>query len=95
MEDRPNPLGETDERYRRFVTEDFTGMLVMRTDGQIVTCNPAAAGIFGRRIARNFLPKRLVDILSRDCKEAASLSRPARILRAVLGFQTCSPSRAY
>ena len=47
MEDRPNPLGETDERYRRFVTEDFTGMLVMRTDGQIVTCNPAAAGIFG------------------------------------------------
>ncbi|PYI91591.1 MAG: hybrid sensor histidine kinase/response regulator [Verrucomicrobia bacterium] len=47
MEDRPNPLGETDERYRRFVTEDFTGMLVMRTDGQIVTCNPAVAGIFG------------------------------------------------
>ncbi len=47
MEDRPKPLGETDERYRRFVTEDFTGMLVMRTDGQIVTCNPAVAGIFG------------------------------------------------
>jgi two-component system, cell cycle sensor histidine kinase and response regulator CckA len=47
MEDRPNPPRETDERYRRFVTEDFTGMLVMRTDGQIVTCNPAVAGIFG------------------------------------------------
>jgi len=47
MEDRPKPLGETDERYRRFVTEDFTGMLVMRTDGQIVTCNPAVASIFG------------------------------------------------
>jgi len=47
MEDRPKLLGETDERYRRFVTEDFTGMLVMRTDGQIVTCNPAVAGIFG------------------------------------------------
>jgi two-component system cell cycle sensor histidine kinase/response regulator CckA len=47
MEDRPNPPGETDERYRRFVTEDFTGMLVMRTDGQIVTCNPAVASIFG------------------------------------------------
>lgn len=42
-----NPLGDTDERYRRFVTEDFTGMLVMRTDGQIVTCNPAVASIFG------------------------------------------------
>jgi signal transduction histidine kinase/ActR/RegA family two-component response regulator len=47
MEDRPKPLGETGERYRRFVTEDFTGMLVMRPDGQIVTCNPAVAGIFG------------------------------------------------
>ncbi|MDP9099808.1 MAG: ATP-binding protein [Verrucomicrobiota bacterium] len=47
MEDRPNPPRETDERYRRFVTEDFTGMLVMRTDGQIVTCNPAVASIFG------------------------------------------------
>jgi len=47
MEDRPKPPRETDERYRRFVTEDFTGMLVMRTDGQIVTCNPAVASIFG------------------------------------------------
>lgn len=47
MEEPPNPLGDTDERYRRFVTEDFTGMLVMRTDGQIVTCNPAVASIFG------------------------------------------------
>jgi len=46
MEDQPNPPGEN-ERYRRFVTEDFTGMLVMRTDGQIVTCNPAVASIFG------------------------------------------------
>jgi len=42
-----DPARETDERYRQFVTEDFTGMLVMRTDGQIVTCNPAVAGIFG------------------------------------------------
>ena len=47
MKDQPNPPGETNERYRRFVTEDFTGMLVMRTDGQIVTCNPAVASIFG------------------------------------------------
>ena len=35
------------ERYRRFVAEDFTGILVMRTDGQILTCNPAVASIFG------------------------------------------------
>jgi PAS domain S-box-containing protein len=40
-------LRESEERYRRFVTEDFTGTLVMRADGQIVTCNPAVANIFG------------------------------------------------
>jgi PAS domain S-box-containing protein len=47
MHAQPDPLRESEERYRRFVTEDFTGMLVMRTDGQIVTCNPAVAAIFG------------------------------------------------
>lgn len=36
-----------DGHYRRLVNEDFTGMLVMRTDGQIVSCNPAVANIFG------------------------------------------------
>ncbi len=36
-----------EERYGRFVTEDFTGTLVMRTDGEIITCNPAVASIFG------------------------------------------------
>ena len=40
-------LRESEGRYRRFVAEDFTGTLVMRTDGQIVTCNPAVANIFG------------------------------------------------
>jgi signal transduction histidine kinase/ActR/RegA family two-component response regulator len=34
-------------RYGSFVTEDFTGTLVMRTDGQILTCNRAVADIFG------------------------------------------------
>jgi signal transduction histidine kinase/ActR/RegA family two-component response regulator len=38
---------ESLEQYRRFFLEDFTGTLVMRTDGQIVTCNPAVANIFG------------------------------------------------
>src|SRR5438046_188114 len=35
------------ERHRRLVAEDFTGILVMRTDGQIVSCNPAVVSIFG------------------------------------------------
>lgn len=40
-------LRENDDPYRRFVTEDFTGTLIIRPDGQIVTCNPAFANIFG------------------------------------------------
>ena len=47
------------EHYRRFVTEDFTGILSTRADGQIMTCNPAFASIFGfssieEAIAANF-----------------------------------------
>jgi PAS domain S-box-containing protein len=40
-------LRESEERYRRFVVEDFTGTLIMHSDGQIVACNPAVASIFG------------------------------------------------
>lgn len=53
-------LRESEKRYRRFVTEDFTGNLSILPDGQIVTCNPAFANIFGfesmeEAIAGNFL----------------------------------------
>jgi len=40
-------LRESEKRYRRFVTEDFTGNLSIRPDGQILTCNPAFMNIFG------------------------------------------------
>jgi PAS domain S-box-containing protein len=40
-------LRESEEHYRRFVTEDFTGTLSIKADGRIVTCNPAFASIFG------------------------------------------------
>lgn len=40
-------LRESEERYRRFVTEDFTGTLSVRVDGRIMTCNPAFMNIFG------------------------------------------------
>ena len=40
-------LRDCEERYRRFVEEDFTGNLIMHPDGRIVTCNPAFARIFG------------------------------------------------
>jgi two-component system, cell cycle sensor histidine kinase and response regulator CckA len=38
---------EIEKRSLRFIREDFTGMLVMRTDGQIIGCNPAALSMFG------------------------------------------------
>jgi signal transduction histidine kinase/CheY-like chemotaxis protein len=47
MEETRNASANGDDRYQRFVAEDFTGILVMRTDGQILTCNPAVANIFG------------------------------------------------
>jgi two-component system cell cycle sensor histidine kinase/response regulator CckA len=40
-------LRRSEERYRRFVEEDLTGNLIMRSDGSIITCNPAFARIFG------------------------------------------------
>jgi PAS domain S-box-containing protein len=40
-------LRESEEHYRRFVTEDFTGTLSIKADGRIMTCNPAFASIFG------------------------------------------------
>src|SRR3954469_12119142 len=36
-----------EKRALRFVTDSFTGILVMRTDGQIIGCNPAALSMFG------------------------------------------------
>jgi signal transduction histidine kinase/ActR/RegA family two-component response regulator len=47
QKEQVNALRESEERYRRFVVEDFTGTLIMHTDGQIVACNPAVANIFG------------------------------------------------
>jgi len=40
-------LRESEERYRRFVMEDFTGTLSIRVDGRIMNCNPAFVNIFG------------------------------------------------
>ncbi len=47
MEEREKTIRGTEERYGRFITEDFTGTLVIRPDGEIITCNPAVASIFG------------------------------------------------
>lgn len=39
--------GTSEGLYRRFFDEDLTGNLSLRPDGQILTCNPAFANIFG------------------------------------------------
>ena len=40
-------LRDSEERYRRFVDGDFTGNVIMKPDGSIMTCNPAFVRIFG------------------------------------------------
>jgi two-component system cell cycle sensor histidine kinase/response regulator CckA len=40
-------LRESEERYRRFFEEDLTGDYTANAAGQIFTCNPAFASIFG------------------------------------------------
>src|SRR5256885_9588506 len=48
MQDRANAAEPTDDdRYRRFLAEDFTGVLARRKDGQMVRCKPGVAGILG------------------------------------------------
>jgi len=58
-----NALRESEERYRRFVDEDFTANLIMRPDGGIVTCNPAFVRIFGFASAEEALAANFMSLL--------------------------------
>lgn len=40
-------LRESEERYRKFFEEDFSGAFICAADGKILACNPAFAQIFG------------------------------------------------
>jgi two-component system, cell cycle sensor histidine kinase and response regulator CckA len=40
-------LHASEERYRRFVEDDVAGVFVTTVDGQVLTCNPAFARMFG------------------------------------------------
>ena len=65
-------LRECEERYRRFVEEDFTGNLIMQPDGRIMTCNPAFARIFGfdsveEARATNFMSLLHTERKARNC----------------------------
>lgn len=40
-------LEKNEERYRRFFEDNLTGDFITKADGQVITCNPAFAKIFG------------------------------------------------
>ena len=58
-------LRESEEHYRRFVTQDFTGTLSILPNGQIVTCNPAFANIFGFDSIEEAISGNFIELLRR------------------------------
>ena len=65
-------LRQSEEHYRRFVTQDFTGTLSILPNGQIVTCNPAFANIFGFDSNEEALSGNFIELL-RSRKDGAEL----------------------
>jgi PAS domain S-box-containing protein len=70
-------LRESEEHYRRFVTQDFTGTLSILPNGQIVTCNPAFANIFGFDSIEEALSGNFIELL-RSRKDGAELLEMVR-----------------
>ena len=70
-------LRESEEHYRRFVTEDFTGTLRILPNGQIVTCNPAFANIFGFDSVEDAISGNFLELL-RSRKDGAELLEMVR-----------------
>ena len=63
---------KTNGRYQRFADEGLTGNLVMRPTGEILTCNPAFARIFGFDSVEDALAGNFMTLL-RSRKDAAEL----------------------
>ncbi|HEX8280521.1 MAG TPA: PAS domain-containing protein, partial [Chthoniobacterales bacterium] len=70
-------LRASEERYRRFVEEDFTGNLMIRPDGTIVTCNAAFVRMFGFDSTDEALRANFMSLL-RTRKEGADLLETVR-----------------
>jgi PAS domain S-box-containing protein len=70
-------LRESEGHYRRFVTQDFTGTLSILPNGQIVTCNPAFANIFGFNSIEEATSGNFIELL-RSRKDAAELLEMVR-----------------
>ena len=59
-------LRESEERYRRFFEEDLTGDYTAAPSGQLLTCNPAFASIFGFPAVTEALQGNLAALIT-DC----------------------------
>ena len=70
-------MRESEEHYRRFVTQDFTGTLSILPNGQIVTCNPAFANIFGFDSIEEAISGNFMELL-RSRKDGAELLEMVR-----------------
>jgi PAS domain S-box-containing protein len=57
-----NALRESEERYRRFFEEDLSGDYTAAPSGQLLTCNPAFASIFGFSSVREALRSNLASL---------------------------------
>lgn len=70
-------LRQSEERYRRFVTEDFTANLIIRPDGEIISCNPAFESIFGFNSLAEAMSANFIALL-RSRKDGAELLEMVR-----------------
>jgi len=52
-------LQKSEESYRRFFMEDLTGDFIASPDGEIISCNPAFASIFGYEQPNDIVRKNL------------------------------------
>ncbi len=75
-------LRYSEERYRRFVDEDLTGNIIIRSDGHIETCNPAFLRIFGFASTEEALQTNFMSLL-RTRRDAVDLMEKVREQRTL------------
>ncbi|MGI9089304.1 MAG: hybrid sensor histidine kinase/response regulator [Chthoniobacterales bacterium] len=76
----------SDERLRRFVAEALTGNLIMRPDGEILTCNDAFVRIFDFASAEEALGTNFLSLL-RSRRDGVELISQIETNRAIERFE--------
>lgn len=75
-------LRDNEERYRRFVEDNFTGNFIMEPQGAIIMCNTSFTQIFGFRSRQEALAGNFMELL-RSRKDGAELVDEVRQRRTV------------